>query len=513
MLGMVNVQHGKRTEVCPAEEWDILSATVQEAMRREGKAQAVLHDLYEFRLLIEPQAAAWMATDGKTDDLAELGELADRMDSLARGEVSVAAVMDTDRSFHDLIVRACGNRVLAAVSRDIREVIGALWGFSDARRRPALSTWPSSTAASPTPSSRGTPRPRLRQCTTTSGGRRTWTCRAGRSGGASPADGGGRGLAVALVIGIDTGGTFTDMVVFDPGSGEVDSLKTSSTPGTPGRAIVNALDEGGVPAARWGAFTHGTTVGTNALIERTGCRVAFVTTPASRTRRSSSASTARCSTTCAGRSRRRSSRAAGSASVSTSGSTQTEGRCARSTRTRCGSSAAAIRESGAEAVALSLLFSYVRTDHEERVKEILAEELPGVPVSVSHEVAPIWREYERASTTIADAYLRPLFDRYVASLDGALREAGMTPRVDDHEVERRRDALRRGRGQPDPDGHVRARRWDDRDRARRPGARRAERPDPGHGRHQRRRRHPRRRTSSVTRPSTRSSGGCRPRCR
>ena len=58
MLGMVNVQHGKRTEVCPPEEWDILSAIVQEALRREGKAEPLLRDLYEFRLLIEPQAAA-----------------------------------------------------------------------------------------------------------------------------------------------------------------------------------------------------------------------------------------------------------------------------------------------------------------------------------------------------------------------------------------------------------------------------------------------------------------------
>ena len=83
---------------------------------------------------------------------------------------------------------------------------------------------------------------------------------------------------MGLVVGIDTGGTFTDMVVFDSATGHVDSLKTSSTPGTPGRAIVNALDEGGVPAAELENFTHGTTVGTNALIERTGCKVAFVTT-------------------------------------------------------------------------------------------------------------------------------------------------------------------------------------------------------------------------------------------
>ena len=52
--------------------------------------------------------------------------------------------------------------------------------------------------------------------------------------------------------------------------------------------------------------------------------------------------------------------------------------------------------------------------------------MPGLPVSISHEVAPIWREYERASTTIADAYLKPLFARYVPSLERALEEAGVT---------------------------------------------------------------------------------------
>jgi DNA-binding FadR family transcriptional regulator len=130
MLGMVLIQHGKRTEVCPPEDWDILSATVQEALRREGKAEPLLHDLYEFRLLIEPQAAAWMAEHGAEKELAELGELADRMESLVAENASVAVVMETDRSFHNLIARASENRVLAAVSRDIRELIGTLWGFS-----------------------------------------------------------------------------------------------------------------------------------------------------------------------------------------------------------------------------------------------------------------------------------------------------------------------------------------------------------------------------------------------
>jgi DNA-binding FadR family transcriptional regulator len=134
MLGMVNVQHGKRTEVCPEADWDILSATVQEALRREGKAELVLHDLYEFRLLIEPQAAAWMAEHGSADELAELSALVDRMGVLDTPEASIQDFMAADRSFHDLVARASRNRVLAAVSRDIREVIATLWGYSTLSR-------------------------------------------------------------------------------------------------------------------------------------------------------------------------------------------------------------------------------------------------------------------------------------------------------------------------------------------------------------------------------------------
>jgi len=130
MLGLVRVQHGKRTEVCPPEEWDILSSIVQEAMRREGTAEPLLRDLYEFRLLIEPQAAAWMAEHGSDEDVERLGELAATMERLADKDVVVPDLMEADRSFHDLIARASENRVVAAVSRDIREVISTLWGLS-----------------------------------------------------------------------------------------------------------------------------------------------------------------------------------------------------------------------------------------------------------------------------------------------------------------------------------------------------------------------------------------------
>ena len=101
-----------------------------EALRREGKAEPLLRDLYEFRLLIEPQAAAWMAEYGRPADVAELAQLADSMARLAAMEVAVVEVLNADRRFHDLVARASDNRVVAAVSRDIREVIGTLWGFS-----------------------------------------------------------------------------------------------------------------------------------------------------------------------------------------------------------------------------------------------------------------------------------------------------------------------------------------------------------------------------------------------
>ena len=85
-----------------------------------------------------------------------------------------------------------------------------------------------------------------------------------------------------------------------------------------------------------------------------------------------------------------------------------------------------LRERPIEAVAICLLFSYVNPEHERQVREIVAAELPELPVSVSHEVAPIWREYERTSTTVADAYLKPLMERYVGNLSSSLQDAGLT---------------------------------------------------------------------------------------
>jgi N-methylhydantoinase A len=188
---------------------------------------------------------------------------------------------------------------------------------------------------------------------------------------------------LGLIVGIDTGGTFTDLVALDADEGRVVTLKTSSTPGEPGRAILNALGEAEIGGGGIDALTHGTTVGTNALIERTGCRVAFLTTkgfedtpyiqrinrkvlydlqwqkpePLVATRR-----------LCLGIDERLDARGETVKAVDE-----------EEVRALC----RAIRDAGAEAAAVCLLFSYVNTEHEERVKSIVRDELDGFPLGMT----------------------------------------------------------------------------------------------------------------------------------
>ncbi|MCA9879007.1 MAG: hydantoinase/oxoprolinase family protein [Thermomicrobiales bacterium] len=226
-------------------------------------------------------------------------------------------------------------------------------------------------------------------------------------------------------VGIDTGGTFTDLVAFDAQTGHLSTSKTPSVPSEPGRALTDAIDAAALVPRDIGSLVHGTTVGTNALIERTGARVLLLTTeghedipyiqrinrkslydlrwekpkPLLISRRDSLGAPERLD-------------AAGNVVRALD---------VEAVRKLCREA----RQRPIEAIAISLLFSYVNPEHEQQVRQIVAEELPGLPVSVSHEVAPIWREYERTSTTLADAYLKPLMGRYVRSLDNRLAEAGL----------------------------------------------------------------------------------------
>jgi DNA-binding FadR family transcriptional regulator len=130
MVGFVRSQQGKRTEIMPRESWNVLSSVVQEALRGEGLLAPVLSDLYEFRALIEPSAAAWMAERASDEQRAALAGIVARMRAgLDRGD-SDRAVMAIDGEFHNLISRSTGNRILAGVQRDIAEALHALFAVS-----------------------------------------------------------------------------------------------------------------------------------------------------------------------------------------------------------------------------------------------------------------------------------------------------------------------------------------------------------------------------------------------
>ncbi len=224
-------------------------------------------------------------------------------------------------------------------------------------------------------------------------------------------------------VAIDTGGTFTDCVYL--ASGELQVLKVFSTPANPSEAVLDGLQRIGAGKAL--DVRHGTTVGTNSMLERKGARVAFVTTAGFE------------DTIAIGRQTRsklydwfvpppvclapRSLRFGVPERVSA------EGEILRGpTEAELEALANAIRASGAEAIAISLLFSFANPETEERVEAALSA--LGLPISTSHRILPEFREYERASTTVVNAYLAPRMQRYLLHLEQSVATHHGGGRVD-----------------------------------------------------------------------------------
>ncbi len=219
-------------------------------------------------------------------------------------------------------------------------------------------------------------------------------------------NGGGGGLRVA----IDTGGTFTDCVYLAAGAPRV--LKLPSTPSDPGAAIERGLAELAQTAPP-GEIRHGTTVGTNTLLERSGARVAFVTTAGFEDTiaigRQARPHLYRWSNPPAAPLAPAALRFGVAERMLPSGEAAQPPAPAELRRLFRELAAAA-----PEAVAVSLLFSFANPAHERAVAQAL-EEL-GVPVSLSHEILPEFREFERGATVLINAYLAPRMGRYLTGL-------------------------------------------------------------------------------------------------
>ncbi len=232
-------------------------------------------------------------------------------------------------------------------------------------------------------------------------------------------------------IGIDIGGTFTDLVLTEGGAAL--TLKVPSTPDDPGAAAIQALrrlrDEHGVALAGVEALAHGTTVATNALIQRRGARTALVTTAGFR----DVLEIARL-----GRPPRaiydihyqhpepvvpRPLRFEVDERVDYRGEVV---RALQVEEVR--ELANRLRALGVESVAVCLLFSFLHPGHEQLVKAALVEALPGIPVLCSSDILPERREYERTSTTAISAYLAPTVMRYIERMAAELEGFGITNR-------------------------------------------------------------------------------------
>lgn len=224
----------------------------------------------------------------------------------------------------------------------------------------------------------------------------------------------------SLRIAIDTGGTFTDCVWVDPATRRLRMLKVFSTPGDPSQAIVEAIRQ--IVSQQKFVLLHGTTVGTNTLLERKGARTALVTT-------------------------------AGFEDAIEIGRQarpklydfffeRIEPLVPKNLRFGVGERTAAngeileeptadelhnlvnrAAEAKPESLAISLLFSFANAKNEDAVAESLS--CLGVPLSVSHQILPEFREYERTSTVVINAYLQPVMGQYLGNLADGLRPSSV----------------------------------------------------------------------------------------
>jgi N-methylhydantoinase A len=242
---------------------------------------------------------------------------------------------------------------------------------------------------------------------------------ADRAGDGVPSSGSG------AVVGVDVGGTFTDVVLFDPASGALGVTKVLSTPANQADGVMAGLKAVLPDLSRMARFVHGTTVSTNVLLQRVGAKVGLVTTMGFR------------DTIEIGRTRRmlpslydmtfvrpaplveRPLRLAVAERVAADGAVLTPLRDADLV-----AAARELSRHGVEAVAVCFLHSYANPAHERRAVQVLTTCLPDVAVTASSEVVPEFREYERFSTTVINAYLLPVMGRYVSALDAALAAEG-----------------------------------------------------------------------------------------
>jgi N-methylhydantoinase A len=224
------------------------------------------------------------------------------------------------------------------------------------------------------------------------------------------------------LVGVDVGGTFTDLIVVDEATGAVHVSKVPTTPGNQAGGVMAALRAAGVEPAAVAAIVHGTTTATNALLERKGAVAGLVTTRGFRDVLELGRRTRPKAYGLSGSFEPlipRDLRVEVAERVDAEGEVVTpldEAGVERAVET--------LLAGGAEALVIHFMHAYVNDRHERRAREIAARRWPNAYVTVGSEILPEYREYERGTTAAINAYVQPIMDRYLERLSEELRRQG-----------------------------------------------------------------------------------------
>ena len=233
---------------------------------------------------------------------------------------------------------------------------------------------------------------------------------------------------MGYMIGVDVGGTFTDFSVFDSETKRLFHYKHSSTPDDPSRSIVSGihyiLESEGIDPVAVEYLAHGTTVATNALIEKRGARMGLITTKGFKDLME------------IGNQKRPSLydllKEKPESLIPSGLKCEVEERLLHDGSVKIPLNEEDVRkavrffqEQNVTTIAVCTLFSFINPAHERRIKEIILEEYPEAYVSISSELVSEFREYSRMSTTVLNAYLGPVMKKYVENFQNSVRESGI----------------------------------------------------------------------------------------
>jgi len=232
-------------------------------------------------------------------------------------------------------------------------------------------------------------------------------------------------------LGVDIGGTFTDLVLeIDDNTGSVKqfSIKVLTTYTAPENAIIDGMqqvcDQAGIPPAQIEQIIHGTTLATNALIERRGAKTALITTQGFRDviemRSESRFEQYDLNLVLPEPLLPRQQRYTVEERISAKGDVLIPLQ-----RQQVERLIDSIKDCGYESIAVGLMHSYLNRAHETMIRDVIAEKMPTIAISLSSEVSPQMREYERFNTVVANAYIKPMMKSYLDRLGGQLRNEGV----------------------------------------------------------------------------------------